>query len=98
MGGYQMPAGDSPTYATEMAHLAVLRSFFALFAVRWPGQPIGLLVRQHWLQSCPEQGLPSRSLSELGIARPGSEPQLLQQKWLESLSAQQAAQYLSLLH
>ena len=98
MQGFVLPSPDSATFSLEQSHLAVLRSFFALLAVRWPGQPMGLLLCQHWPHGPVSQGPPSQALAELGIARPNSAAQQLHQQWLEGLSSQQAAQYLSLLH
>lgn len=96
LAGYQLPAPTDPLFSIELANLEVLRSFYALLALTGEEADPVSAVRRHLpdFPDFPLRGSATGPLVALGVARPRGPVAELKRQLLESLSAEQAAEYL----
>ena len=98
LSGYRLPDADDPLYEIEVANLDILRSFYALLAVTTQAPDPLSAVREHLpdFPAFPLSGSPTDPLIALGVARKSGPLVELKQRLQESLTAEQAAEYLVL--
>ena len=98
LAGYRLPDSTDPLYDLELAHLDMLRSFYALLCVTGEAPDPVSAVRTHLpdFPSFPLSGSPTEPLRVLGVARPTGPVVELKERLLDGLTAEQAAEYLTL--
>lgn len=98
LSGYRLPDAADPLYDVEAANLDLLRSFYALLAVTTDAPDPLSALREHLpnFPAFPLSGSPTDPLIALGVARKSGPVVDLKQRLQESLTAEQAAEYLVL--